>query len=88
WTQEQQPTISHFSAMPFDERLASRGTDTFLRELGFEDHRWKFNEFILTGQLDALDTDQLEIHTSVGRLLNYQAKQTEIKHYREEAASA
>ncbi|EHK3036138.1 DUF4132 domain-containing protein [Escherichia fergusonii] len=88
WTQEQQTTISHFSAMPFDERLASRGTDTFLRELGFEDHRWKFNEFILTGQLDALDTDQLETHTSVGRLLNYQAKQNENKHYREEAASA
>lgn len=88
WTQEQQTTISHFSAMPFDERLASRGTDTFLRELGFEDHRWKFNEFILKGQLDALDTDQLETHTSVGRLLNYQAKQNENKHYREEAASA
>ena len=88
WTQEQQTTISHFSAMPFDERLASRGTDTFLRELGFEDHRWKFNEFILTGQLDALDSDQLETHTSVGRLLNNQAKQTENKHYREEAASA
>ncbi len=88
WTQEQQTTISHFSAMPFDERLASRGTDTFLRELGFEDHRWKFNEFILTGQLDALDTDQLETHTSLGRLLNYQAKQNENKHYREEAASA
>ncbi|EHM5089630.1 DUF4132 domain-containing protein [Escherichia fergusonii] len=88
WTQEQQTTISHFSTMPFDERLASRGTDTLLRELGFEDHRWKFNEFILTGQLDALDSDQLETHTSVGRLLNYQAKQTENKHYREEAASA
>ncbi|EIY7828459.1 DUF4132 domain-containing protein [Escherichia coli] len=88
WTQEQQTTMSHFSAMPFDERLASRGTDTFLRELGFEDHRWKFNEFILKGQFDALDTDQLETHTSVGRLLNYQAKQNENKHYREEAASA
>lgn len=88
WTQEQQTAIDHFSAMSFDERLVNRGADTFLRELGFEDHRWKFNEFILKGQLDALDTDQLETHTSVGRLLNYQAKQNENKHYREEAASA
>ncbi|ENL2968487.1 DUF4132 domain-containing protein [Escherichia coli] len=88
WTLEQQTAIDHFSAMSFDERLANRGADTFLRELGFEDHRWKFNEFILKGQLDALDTDQLETHTSVGRLLNYQAKQNENKHYREEAASA
>lgn len=88
WTPEQQTAIDHFSAMSFDERLANRGADTFLRELGFEDHRWKFNEFILKGQLDALDTDQLETHTSVGRLLNYQAKQNENKHYREEAASA
>ena len=88
WTPEQQTAIDHFSAMSFDERLVNRGADTFLRELGFEDHRWKFNEFILKGQLDALDTDQLETHTSVGRLLNYQAKQNENKHYREEAASA
>lgn len=88
WTPEQQTAISHFSAMPFDERLANRGADTLLRELGFEDYRWKFDEFILSGQLDALDTQQLEAHTSLGRLLTYQAKQTENKHYREEAASA
>lgn len=88
WTQKQQTAINHFSAIPFNERLACRGMDTFLRELGFELPRWKFYEFIITGQLDALNIQQLQAYTAIGQLNYYQAQQTEYRHYREDAASA
>lgn len=73
WTQKQQTAINHFSAIPFNERLACRGMDTFLRELGFELPRWKFYEFIITGQLDALNIQQLQAYTAIGQLNYYQA---------------
>ncbi len=88
WTQKQQTAINHFSAIPFNERLACRGMDTFLRELGFELPRWKFYEFIITGQLDALNIQQLQAYTAIGQLNYYQAQQAEYRHYREDAASA
>lgn len=88
WTPEQQTAIDHFSAMSFDERLAKRGADTFLRELGFDVHSLEFNKRLLNGQLDAFDAQQLQEYTSIGLLHTYHAYQAKSKQYREEATKA
>ena len=88
WTPEQQTAIDHFSAMSFDERLAKRGADTFLRELGFDVHSLEFNKRLLNGQLDAFDAQQLQEYTSIGLLRTYHAHQAKSKQYREEATKA
>lgn len=88
WTPEQQTAIDHFSAMSFDERLAKRGADTFLRELGFDVHSLEFNKRLLNGQLDAFDAQQLQEYTSIGLLRTYYAHQAKSKQYREEATKA
>lgn len=74
--------------MSFDERLAKRGADTFLRELGFDVHSTEFNKRLLNGQLDAFDAQQLQEYTSIGLLRTYYAHQAKSKQYREEATKA
>ncbi|MCZ9218072.1 DUF4132 domain-containing protein [Escherichia albertii] len=88
WTPEQQTAIDHFSAMSFDERLANRRADTFLRELGFDVHSLEFNKRLLNGQMDALDTQQLQKYTSIGLLRTYHEHQAKCKQYREEATKS
>lgn len=47
------PCASYFSAMPFAERITSKGTLTVLQELGFEYDDWLFKYHIHPGKLEA-----------------------------------